>query len=201
MVRTHKTFSEQRQSIVNKYIDTGQEWPASKRQIASWAIVNKLWYPQRSALIDQCAEELARAMREEYITDAQGRSVRAKHAARTERNGEQMVLWADIRTAPVQHMQISLQQRRQQIVGDCKQLKSDADSYNENYNAGPPIQLSFDFTSITTTACRFEYLRCAQESTIIGPVQQPLETHRSPEFFTRRCNTRDLLEIEAARAA
>jgi len=146
MIRTHKTFSEHRQTIVNRYIEAGQEWPASKRQIAAWAIINKLWQPQTSALIDQCAEELARSMREEYITDAQGRSVRAKHAARTERDGEQTVLWADIRTAPLQHMQISLQQRRQQIVGDCRQLKLDADSYNENYNTDEPIQLSFDFT-------------------------------------------------------
>ena len=92
MVKTHKTFSEQRQAIVNRHIEAGQECPASKRQIAAWAIVNKLWEPQRSTLIDQCAEELARSMREEYITDAQGRSVRAKHAARTKRDGEQLVL-------------------------------------------------------------------------------------------------------------
>ena len=56
------------------------------------------------------------------------------------------MLWADIRTASSEHMQIALQQRRQQIVGDCRQLKADADSYNENQNTGLPIQLSFDFT-------------------------------------------------------
>ena len=40
-----------------------------------------LWAPQPSALIRQCAEELSRAMREEYVTDPQGRRVRAKHVA------------------------------------------------------------------------------------------------------------------------
>ena len=85
-------------------------------------------------------------MREEYITDAQGRTVRAKHAARMEREGEQGVFWDDIRSAPRTHMEVSLKQRRQQIVGDCHQLKTDADSYNENANPGPPIQLIFDFT-------------------------------------------------------
>jgi hypothetical protein len=84
-------------------------------------------------------------MREEYITDPQGRTVRAKHAARTGREGEQGVFWADIRTPPRQHMEIAFQQRRQQIVGDCRQLKIDADSYNENSNPGSPIQLVFDF--------------------------------------------------------
>ena len=141
-----KPYSEQLQAIVNRYIDAGEEWPANKRQIAAWAINNRLWAPQRATLIDQCAEELSRAMREEYIIDPQGRSVRAKHAARVEREGEQMVLWDDIRTAAPEHMQISLQQRRQQIVGDCKQLKADVDSYNQNYNSWSPIQLSFDFT-------------------------------------------------------
>jgi hypothetical protein len=31
-------------------------------------------------------------------------------------------------------------------LGDCKQLKTDTDSYNENYNAAEPIQMIFDFT-------------------------------------------------------
>ena len=57
-----------------------------------------------------------------------------------------MVLWDDIRTAPRNHMRISFQQRRQQIVGDCHQLKLDVDSFNENQSPVQPIQLSFDFT-------------------------------------------------------
>lgn len=52
----------------------------------------------------------------------------------------------DIRTAGRQHMQIAFQQRRQQIVGDCRQLKADVDSYNENKNDGKPIRIIFDFT-------------------------------------------------------
>jgi hypothetical protein len=40
---------------------------------------------------------------------------------------------------------MAFQQRRQQIVMDCHQLKMDADSYNENYNKGKPIQMIFDF--------------------------------------------------------
>ena len=94
--------------------------------------------------MDLCAEQLARAMREEYIHDPQGRIVRAKHAARV--SGKQTVLWGDIRTASREHMVIALQQRRHQVVGDCRQLKADTDSYNENNNPGKPIQLILDFT-------------------------------------------------------
>jgi len=31
-------------------------------------------------------------------------------------------------------------------VGDCRQLKTDVDSYNDNQNTGEPIQLVLDFT-------------------------------------------------------
>jgi hypothetical protein len=44
-------------------------------------------------------------------------------------------------------MEIAFRQRRQQIVGDCRQLKTDLDSYNENYNAGESLQMVFDFTN------------------------------------------------------
>ena len=32
-----------------------------------------------------------------------------------------------------------------QIVGNCKQLKTDADSFNDNHPSGRKIQLIFDF--------------------------------------------------------
>lgn len=140
-------MTEQLQDIVAAYIKAGQPWPAPARTVAGWAIHNELWSPQPTSLIAQCADLLARAMRDEYITDPQGRRVRAKHAARLGKEPEQMPLWADIRSASREHMQIAFQQRRQQIVGDCHQLKVDADSYNENANPGKPIQLSFNFTN------------------------------------------------------
>lgn len=127
-------------------MESGQAWPDSTHDIAKWAVNKGLWRPQPSVVIDQCANHLARAMREEHIVDPQGRLVRAKHVAKMERNGEQVALWEDIRTASRQHMEIALKQRRQQIVGDCKQLKTDVDSFNENRNLGKPIQMVFDFT-------------------------------------------------------
>jgi hypothetical protein len=136
-------FYEQLQNITSQYIESGEEWPATSHQIATWAIKNHLWQAQKATVIDLCAEQLARAMRDEYIHDPQGRVVRAKHAARVA--GEQTVLWADIRTASREHMVIAFQQRRQQVVGDCRQLKADVDSYNENNNTGKPIQMVFDF--------------------------------------------------------
>lgn len=139
-------YSRQLQKIVTEYRNSGQPWPTTAKNIAAWAIQNKLWEMRSSDIINRCADDVAKAMREEYITDPQGRMVRAKHAAKLLVNGEQMMLWDDIRTADRGFMAVAFQQRRQQIVGDCRQLKNDVDSYNENKNPGESVQVVFDFT-------------------------------------------------------
>jgi hypothetical protein len=144
--RSGKTYGDQMREIADKYRESGQAWPATAREIAAWAIHQGLWQPQPSTIIDRCADELARAMREDYITDPQGRRVRAKHAARRSEHGEQTTLWDDIRSASRDHMEVAFQQRRQQVVGDCWQLKQDVDSFNQNNQPSVPIQVVFDFT-------------------------------------------------------
>jgi len=56
------------------------------------------------------------------------------------------MIWDDIRTAPRDHMQMSFQHRWRGIVGDCRQMKVDVDSYNDAHPAADPIQIVFDFT-------------------------------------------------------
>ena len=139
------TKNEQLQAIVGQYQDAGLKWPATMREVAEWAIRTNKWVPHPSAIISQCAEELSGAMRDEYVRDKQGRKIRTKHAASYQEGQEQFVLWDDIRTAPYEHMVRAFQQRRKQILGDCKQLKNDVDSYNENRLPTAPIQVVFDF--------------------------------------------------------
>jgi hypothetical protein len=57
------------------------------------------------------------------------------------------VLWGDIRSEDRRFLATAFQQRRQQIVGECGQLKTDVDSYNQNGNLGEAIQLVLDFTN------------------------------------------------------
>ena len=133
-------------AIANDYVAEGNPFPATAREIAAWAIATDRWTPPRESLITHCADQLADAMREEHIQDPQGRMIRAKHAVRITSGPRQGSFWTDIRMATRQHMAIAFQQRRQQIVGDCRQLKSDVDSYNENFNMGAAIQLVLDFT-------------------------------------------------------
>jgi len=142
------TYTEQLQKIANDYRTAGQPWPATKIEIARWAINNHRWEPQPALLLNLCAEELAAAMREEIITDEQGRRVRAKHVAKMPGpDGEELYLWDDIRTASREHMHVSAQTERQQIAGWCYRLKVDVDSFNQNRKPSKPIQISFDFRS------------------------------------------------------
>jgi hypothetical protein len=134
------------QSIIKRYQLAGRPWPASAKTIAQWAMDNRMWEPHPAAALRQCARELSRAMREEYITDSKGRRVRVKHPVARKVGAEQTVLWDDIRTAPRSHMEVSFRQRRERIVGDCRQLKTDADSYNDAHFDDPQIEIIFDFT-------------------------------------------------------
>lgn len=140
---------ENRHEIVRKFREANDNKPATTEEMAEWAMNHGYWKPRHSEVRKQLAEELSQAMREEYITDPQKRRVRAKHAART----DQGVLWIDIRDKrPETHqlLEISFQNRRQLIVNDCRQLKKDIDSYNDNWNSAEMIQSCFDFTDDMT---------------------------------------------------
>lgn len=136
------TKQEQLQRIVREYRLSGNPWPTEARTMAEWAMEAGLYMPHPQAAVRQCAKEIARALREEYYTDEKNRRVRTKHAVRW----GQTVLWDDVRTAPREHIQIAFQQRRERIVADCRQLKTDVDSYNDAHPDRVPIQLVFDFT-------------------------------------------------------
>ena len=134
------------QEIVRKYQQAGHGLPASPKEIARWAIENRHWAAQPEAIVNQCADQIARAMSLEYFTDGQGRRVRAKHAVVFPEGPHQHVLWDDIRTAEHRHIEVALQQRRRHILSECKQLKNDVDYYNENRKPESPFQMVFDFT-------------------------------------------------------
>jgi hypothetical protein len=147
-----KTYNEQLREIADLYRSSGQPWPATARQIAIWAMNNGHYKTHHAKLVAKAAEEFASAMREDYYTDPQGRRVRALHVARVasrlpDGSRQQRMLWDDIRSASHEFMERAFQLRRRQIVGDCKQLKTDVDSFNENRPEEGPIQLLLDFTN------------------------------------------------------
>jgi len=56
------------------------------------------------------------------------------------------MLWDDIRTASRHHMQMAFQLRRRRITYECKQVKTDVDSYNDAHPEERPIRMVLDFT-------------------------------------------------------
>lgn len=140
------SLTEQNQKIIKEYRESGEPWPATALQIAQWAIVRRLWEIHPSKVLRQCAEQIADAMREDYIDDPQGRRVRVKHAAPYTVQGRLEFRWDDMRTAEHLHMETSFAHTRSQIASACYQLKISIDSYNENWNkTGKSVQGHFDF--------------------------------------------------------
>lgn len=140
------TYTEQLQDIWRKYEDSGMPGPATAKEVAAWAIQAGLWEPRTSDVISRCADDLARAAREEYRIDSKGRLYRARHPAKVMKDGQLRFEWDDIDTATRDHMQRAFSLRRKQIVGDCHQLKVDVDHFNDDHADDEPIQLILDFT-------------------------------------------------------
>lgn len=93
--------------------------------------------------------------REGYFEDDRGRNVRRYHAAKHVHIDEfgvtvPCMLWADMLTNPPperDHMEAALKVRREQIVGDCFQLKVDVEYYNRKHSPDEPITMLWDFTN------------------------------------------------------
>lgn len=128
--------------------EVGSDGLIDTHDLASWAYSNGLHKPNVTTIINLIAADIAQVFREEYRTDQSGRRYRAKHAATSKRDNKTLSLWGDIddANAPHEHFVRSFGQRRQMIVGDCYQLKTDADHYNDVRNPVEPIQIVLDFT-------------------------------------------------------
>lgn len=139
-------YYETLQRLADNFLaDTGKQ-TATTRELAAWAVRTKQWEPPVDLVLRKCREDFSKALREQYITDDFGQPVRAKHVARIiTAEQQQKHLWADIRNAPRHHMLTAFQQRRDQIVGDCRQLDRDARYYNSKHPLNAPIQLVFNF--------------------------------------------------------
>ena len=140
-----KSSADFLQEIVRKYQGAGHALPASPKDIARWAIQNGLWAQKPEAVVNLCADQLARAMSVEYFEDAEGNRIRAKHAVVYAEGPKQYSMWDDIRTADHPFVSLALQQRRRHIVNECKQLKNDADYYNGHRSPPKQIEIVFNF--------------------------------------------------------
>ena len=149
MARLKISRRDRMTEIVHAYRKAGQPWPATRNSMAIWAMRSGLWRHSMNDAVKFLARELGRALRDELFTDKQGRRVRLNHSypfSRLQEDGTytQEWLWADYETIEPDMMHASVQNRRTKVTYECRQLKTDVDSYNDN--KGTEIELSFDFT-------------------------------------------------------
>jgi hypothetical protein len=141
---TMANLHEQLLRIVEDYRTAGRPWPATREQMAEWAVANGRYELTRGMAVAQCAERISRAMGLEHVKDKKGRSVRKYYAARVREKGQMVMKWDDL-NAERPFMEIAAANRRNQVLGQCWQLKNDIDSYNERRCPDQPIQMDFNF--------------------------------------------------------
>ncbi|MFA7504216.1 MAG: hypothetical protein WCZ28_05920 [Burkholderiaceae bacterium] len=142
-------YGNQIKAYIERYqSEVGDDGFLDPHAIAEWAYQNGLHKPSFRTVVDAIASDIAQCLREEYRTNEDGQRYRAKHAVRVKNGNRTMSLWADMddEKAPRSHFLRSFAQRRQQIVGDCFQLKTDVDVYNSKNLDKEPIQVPLNFT-------------------------------------------------------
>ncbi len=140
------TNQERLQKAWHHYDDGREHLPSSAREACEWAVAEGLLRLPDVDPYDVLAGEIAQALRAEYGTDEKGRRFRINHAVRVTKAGVQYTFWAAMGFAPHDHMERAFAQRRNSIVGDCAQLKTDVDVYNDmTEGAHEKIQLVLDF--------------------------------------------------------
>lgn len=140
------TQTEYLQALWRQYEHKHDHEPASAREVVEWAVrEEKLKLPDIDPL-DVLAGQMARALREEYETDEQGRRYRKNHAVRVTKDGVQTTFWGILGFAHRSHMEKAFTQRREQIIGDCLQLQIDVEVYNDMNPDKKQIQLILDFS-------------------------------------------------------
>ena len=145
-----KTRSDALIDFIDEY-QKEHRGPVRMENVAKWVIDHGLYDPPFRNPAKELARELRKAAREKRIEDAQGRRVRAMHAAKAERvdaNGNRIfdVVWDHIHDMSADHATRSFTQRCENIAKQSNALNRDVQSFNDNNPNAPPggIQLTFD---------------------------------------------------------
>lgn len=128
-----------------EYEAEGNPMPADLNDVYEWARSTGRWEPSIELARRAFVEDLGRALREDYFSDDAGNGVRAMHPAAIKNDGAQYHLWQDARTATHGHMTAAFAGRRNAVVGDLRQLKTDVDWYNRTFADRPNVQLVLNF--------------------------------------------------------
>lgn len=140
--------SREMQRVIRYFKEVTGKREVDMREVAEFAMTKLGWkMPPPVDPIDRLARDFSRAAREEIRHDEQtGKPYRANHAYPHTQGGKQTMLWVDIDEAPRKQMVKSLNQRREQMVGDAVQLTLDAMHWSRINPGAEPIRPEMDFT-------------------------------------------------------
>lgn len=141
------TRNERLQGLIRLYKEKTGNRIIDMDAVTEWSLTQGVAMPKPKTPRELFAAQLSDAARAEFRRDAKtGLSYRANHAMRTtDKDGRQYTLWFDIEDATRPQMLVSLQSRRQQMVGDAVHLKIDEMVWNSKNPDQKPIQLVMDF--------------------------------------------------------
>ena len=139
-------YNEQLQRIWHQFEEENRDVPTTSREAVAWGVSRGLIALPEIDPLDRLAEDMSKALREEYRKDKYGRKYRVNHAVRGTKAGVQLTFWGVMDRSSHQFMEKSFGQRRKQIVGDCLQLKTDVDVFNDKNPKEDPIQVVLNFT-------------------------------------------------------
>jgi hypothetical protein len=141
------TKNEKLQAVWHRYEQIRKHVATGTKDAVRWAVHEGLLDLPAIDPYDILASQMATALRDEMATNARGQRYRVNHAVRITKSGVQQTMWAEMGYAPHEHMEKAFGQRREQIIGDCVQLKIDVDTYNMlKPDTIPNVQLELNFT-------------------------------------------------------
>lgn len=142
------SMTERMQKAWHRYDSKHDHKPTTMRQAAEWAVADGVLELPEVDPYDVLAEKMSNAVRAETRTDSQGRRYRVNHAVRVTKSGVQYTFWGTLGFCHISHMHKSLGQRRNQVVGDLFQLKTDTDVFNDSVDdKRHQFQLELNFTN------------------------------------------------------
>lgn len=141
------TKAEKLQAVFHLYMSEHGNIPARSRDIVAWGVDKGLVEAPRVDPLAVLAGQMSNALGQEYDV-YKGHRYRVNHARRVRTpQGQQTTIWGIIGLAPDEHIVSSFGQRREHIVGEMAQLKTDTIVRNELMTGkAEPYNLRSDLT-------------------------------------------------------
>jgi hypothetical protein len=143
--RSQSSYNRQVLAIIDRYIaETGDKNP-DYHTVAAWAYRLELIEPPPYSVVKQIARSMARASRDDYITDDNGEPVRRRMNFTEQRGDKQMAFWFKMEDATPEKMRLSAMRRRNGTLMDVLQLHRDIKYFNAKHNPGDPLLFDANF--------------------------------------------------------